>query len=88
MKTAWLLLGGLLCASSWQANAAATIADSSTETPDASLTSMGSQPSAGTMSGGPAVSLDKTRAQVYQELLQAQHNGQAARIQEVFKGGN
>jgi hypothetical protein len=87
MKTAWLLIGGVLCVSSWQANAAATIADSSTETPDTTLTSVGSQPSAGTMSGGPAVSLDKTRAQVYQELLQSQQNGEAARMQQLFKGG-
>ncbi|MFL9958995.1 hypothetical protein PQR65_36960 [Paraburkholderia nemoris] len=88
MKTAWLLVGGLLCVSSWQVNAASTIADSSAAPSDAALNSQGSQPSAGTMSGGPAVSLDKTRAQVYQELLQAQHNGEAARIQELFKGGN
>jgi hypothetical protein len=37
------------------------------------------------MSGGPAASPDKSRAQVYQELLQAQRNGEVARLHE-FRG--
>jgi len=35
--------------------------------------------------GSPA---GKSRDQVYRELIQSQQNGEAARLQELFKGGN
>jgi hypothetical protein len=40
------------------------------------------------MSGGPAKAQGLTRADVYQQLIQSQKNGEAARLQDLFKGGN
>jgi len=39
------------------------------------------------MSGGAAIQQGKTRADVYQDLVRSQHNGEAARLQQLFKGG-
>jgi hypothetical protein len=33
-------------------------------------------------------SAGKSRGQVYRELIQAEQNGDAARLRELFKGGN
>lgn len=38
-----------------------------------------------TAMGGPA---GKTRDQVYRELVQSQHNGDADHLKDLFKGGN
>jgi hypothetical protein len=32
--------------------------------------------------------MGKTRGQVYQDLLQSQRSGEAARLQELYRGGN
>jgi hypothetical protein len=32
--------------------------------------------------------MGKTRDQVYQDIVQIQHTSQAARLQELYKGGN
>jgi hypothetical protein len=88
MKTALLIVGGVLCVSSWQASAADANADQSAGTPNTVLTSEGAPPSAGVMSGDSAVPIGKTRGQVYQELLQSERNGEAARLRELYKGGH
>jgi parvulin-like peptidyl-prolyl isomerase len=87
MKTTFLLVGGLLCVSAWQANAA-DVGVNAAGTPDTVANSQGSELSTGTtMSGGPAISHEKTRAEVYQDLIQSQRSGEAARLHELFKGG-
>jgi hypothetical protein len=89
MKTTFLLVGGLLCVSAWQANAADVGANASAGTPDTVANSQGPELSSGTtMSGGPAISQEKTRAEVYQDLIQSQRSGEAARLHELFKGGS
>jgi hypothetical protein len=89
MKTTFLLVGGLLCVSAWQANAADVGANASAGTPDTVANSQGPELSSGTtMSGGPAISQGKTRAEVYQDLIQSQRSGEAARLHELFKGGS
>jgi hypothetical protein len=40
------------------------------------------------MSGSPASTQGLSRAAVYQQLVQSQKNGEAARLQDLFKGGN
>ncbi|CAG4904405.1 DUF4148 domain-containing protein [Paraburkholderia saeva] len=52
---------------------------------DAAATSVGGTNSTRSEMGSPQ---GKSRDQVYQELVQAQHNGQIARLQELYKGGN
>jgi hypothetical protein len=89
MKTTLLLVGGLLCASAWQVNAADVGANASAGTPDTVANSQGPELSSGTtMSGGPAIPQVKTRVEVYQELIQSQRSGEAARLHELFKGGS
>jgi hypothetical protein len=52
---------------------------------DAATTSVGGMNSTRSEMGS---SQAKSRDQVYQELVQAQHNGQIERLQELYKGGN
>jgi hypothetical protein len=62
--------------------------DASTQTQpsqDLATTSVGGTPSTATEMGSPA---GKSREQVYNELIQSQHNGEADRMRELFKGGN
>jgi hypothetical protein len=86
MKRALMIAGGLLYALSWQAHAEDAGTDTTAQTQQSVADSVGGQPATTTMSGGPAQGL--TRAQVYQQLLQSQQSGEAARMQELFKGGN
>src|SRR6201999_3441283 len=86
MKTALLVAGGLLCMYAWHANAQDTTADPTTATQASAVNSEGPDASANSMSGGPAMFHAKTRADVYQDLVRSQQDGQAARLQELYKG--
>jgi hypothetical protein len=88
MNKAFLMVGVLLCTSSWQANATDVGADSSPGAPAVDSSAQGGVPATTSMAGGPSASLGKTRAQVNQELLDSQRNGEAARMRELFKGGS
>jgi hypothetical protein len=92
MKTVLILCGGVLCLSTWQAYAQesnTTTSVSSAATPETVINSEGPGISSVSMSGGGAtMSHGKTRAQVYQDLVHSQQDGEAARLQELFKGGN
>lgn len=90
MKTMLILCGGALCLSALQAYAqeSTNTTTSTTATPETVINSEGPGTSATSMSGGAAMSHGKTRADVYQDLVRSQQNGEAARIQELFKGGN
>ncbi|WP_120346057.1 DUF4148 domain-containing protein [Paraburkholderia fungorum] len=62
--------------------------DASTQTQpsqDLVTTSVGGTPSTSTEMGSPT---GKSRDQVYNELIQSQHNGEADRMRDLFKGGN
>jgi hypothetical protein len=91
MKTMLILCGGVLCLSALQAYAqesATNTATSTPTTPDTVVNSEGPGMSATSMSGGAAISHGKTRSEVYQDLVRSQKNGEAARLNELFKGGN
>jgi hypothetical protein len=86
MKTALFVAGGLICMSAWHANAQETTADPTTAAQASTANSEGPDASATSMSGGPAMFHAKTRADVYQDLVRSQQDGQAARLQELYKG--
>ncbi|RFU49374.1 hypothetical protein [Paraburkholderia sp. DHOC27] len=86
MKTISLVAGGLLCACVWHANAQDNPAGTTTTAQAGAVTSEGPDVAATSMSGGPAMMHGKTRAEVYQELVRSQQDGEAARIQELYKG--
>jgi hypothetical protein len=88
MKKALIIAGGLLFACTLQAQAQDTDPQTSAQNQSAMADSMGGQPSTTSMSGGPATPQGLTRADVYQQLLQSQKSGEAARLQDLFKGGN
>lgn len=90
MKTMLILCGGALCLSALQAYAQenANTATSTASTPDTTINSEGPSTSATSMSGGAAMSHGKTRADVYQDLVHSQQDGEAARLQQLFRGGN
>jgi hypothetical protein len=52
---------------------------------DLATTAVGGTPSTSSEMGSPT---GKTRQQVYNELIQSQHDGEAARMNALFKGGN
>ncbi|MFM0223668.1 hypothetical protein [Paraburkholderia dipogonis] len=87
MKTALLLFSGMLCACSLQANAQETTTQQPPTATEIMNSSQGSDMSTSSMSGGPAIQQGKTRAEVYQDLVRSQQNGEAARLQQLFKGG-
>ncbi|QCP52775.1 hypothetical protein FAZ95_26945 [Trinickia violacea] len=86
MKTVCVLVGGLLCVSAWQAYAADASGNSQAATADVVNNAEGPVGSAGTMSGGPSANVGKTRADVYQDLVRSQTDGEAARIRDFYKG--
>ncbi|MEM5382898.1 hypothetical protein VSR68_04730 [Paraburkholderia phymatum] len=90
MKTMLILCGGVLCLSALQAYAqesATNTATSTSTTPETVVNSEGPGMSSTSMSGS-AISHGKTRAEVYQDLVRSQKNGEAARLNDLFKGGN
>ncbi|WP_027803668.1 hypothetical protein [Paraburkholderia dilworthii] len=87
MKTALLLVGGAICMSAWQANAADTISNPSPTTSETVTTSQGPDFSGHSMSGGAALPFGKNRAEVYQDLVRSKNDGGAARIQQLYRGG-
>jgi hypothetical protein len=90
MKTVLILCGGALCLSAVQAYAqeATTTTSASTATPDTTINSEGPGMSTNSMSGGSAMNRGKTRAEVYQDLVRSQHDGESQRLNDLFKGGN
>ena len=86
MKTVLLVAGGLLCTCALHANAQATGANQTTGVQTSADNSEGSDMSGNSMSGAPATLQGKTRAEVYQDLVRSQTNGEAARLQALFKG--
>ncbi|MFM0646114.1 hypothetical protein PQR14_17445 [Paraburkholderia bryophila] len=90
MKKALIIASGLLGALAWQAQAHAQDAgtENTAQAQPAVADSVGGQPTTTSMSGGPARAQALTRADVYQQLVQSQKGAEAARLQELFKGGN
>ncbi|MBP0588648.1 hypothetical protein J8I87_02740 [Paraburkholderia sp. LEh10] len=86
MKTIIILCGGALCLSTWQANAQEATT-SATATPETVINSEGPGMSTNSMSGSAAMH-GKTRSEVYQDLVRSQKDGEQARLQDLFKGGN
>ncbi|CAH2774799.1 MAG: hypothetical protein CPDRYMAC_0529 [uncultured Paraburkholderia sp.] len=88
MKKALIIAGGLLFAFALQAQAQDADTQTSAQNQPNAADSVGGQPSTMSMSDGPAAPQGLTRADVYQQLIQSQKNGEAARLQDLFKGGN
>lgn len=86
MKTALLLVGGAICMSAWQANAADTNSNPSPAMSETVIASQGPDFSGHSMSGGAAVPLAKSRADIYQDLVHSKNNGEAAHIQQLYRG--
>ena len=86
MKTALIVAGGLLCTCALHANAQATGANPTIGVQTSADNSEGSDISGNSTSGVPATLHAKTREEVYQDLVRSQKNGEAARLQELFKG--
>jgi hypothetical protein len=87
MKTALLLVSGVLCACSLQANAQETTTQQPPTATEIMSSSQGPDMSTNSMSGGAAIQHGKTRADVYQDLVRSQQNGDAARLRELYQGG-
>lgn len=90
MKTALFVAGGLICVCASYAYAQNTTANPTTTAqsvaqPNA-MTSEGPDPSGSSMSGGPGMTYGKTRAEVYQDLVRSQQNGEGAQLQALLKG--
>jgi hypothetical protein len=86
MKTALLLASGILGATlSWQVCAQQENSNPTSPSADMTANSEGPATAATTMSGGPAAH-QKTRAEVYQDLIRFQQDGQADQLREVYKG--
>ncbi|SEJ92695.1 hypothetical protein [Paraburkholderia diazotrophica] len=88
MKTMLILCGSVLCLSVSQAYAQESATNTATTTPETVVNSEGPGMSATSMSGGATISHGKTRSEVYQDLVRSQKSGEAARLNELFKGGN
>lgn len=88
MKKALIIAAGLACAFAWQAHAQDTNVSNTAQAQPTAADAVGGQPSTMSMSGGPAHAQGLTRAEVRQQLELSQKNGEAARLQELFKGGN
>ncbi|WP_109479967.1 hypothetical protein [Paraburkholderia sp. C35] len=86
MKAVLFVAGGLLCTCAWYANAQTIQPNPAADVQTSADTSEGPDASANSMSGAPAMMHGKTRAEVYQELVRSQKNGEAAWIQEFYKG--
>ncbi|WP_144142697.1 hypothetical protein [Paraburkholderia sp. BCC1884] len=87
MKTSLLLVSGMLCVGSWQASAQETDPPAQPTNAELVNNAQGSSTATNSMSGGPAALQGKTRADVYQDLVRSQQSGEAARLQELYKGG-
>jgi hypothetical protein len=87
MKTALLLVGGAICMSAWQANAAEAISNPSPGTSETVITSQGPDFSGHSMSGAAAAPPGKSRVEVYQDLARSKNDGEAARTQQLYRGG-
>jgi hypothetical protein len=86
MRTALLVAGGLLCACAWHANAQSTSANPTTAAQPDAMSSEGPDPSGTSMSGGNGMTYGKTRAEVYQDLVHSQQDGEATRLRALYNG--
>jgi hypothetical protein len=86
MKTALLLVGGAICTSAWQANVADTNSNPSPAMSETVIVSQGADFSDHSISGGAAVPLAKSRADIYQDLVRSKNDGEAAHIQQLYRG--
>jgi hypothetical protein len=88
MKTPLFVAGGLLCACVWHANAQDTTANPTAAAPASilKLDSEGPDATGSSMSGAPAALHGKTRAEVYEDLVHSKQDGEAARIQQFYRG--
>jgi hypothetical protein len=86
MKTLRIVVLGALtfaCAQAFAQDASMQQSPQAGQTP--ATLAVGGVPSTSSEMGAP---MGKTRAQVYQDLIQSQQDGQAARMQELYKGGD
>jgi hypothetical protein len=88
MKKVLIIAAGLACAFAWQAHAQDASTPNTAQAQPTAADAVGGQPSTMSMSGGPAHAQGLTRAEVLQQLEQSQKSGEAARLQELFRGGN
>lgn len=88
MKKFLIIAGVLACAFASQAQAQEASTQDTAQAQPTAADAVGGQPATTSMSGGPAHTQGLTRAEVYQQLEQSQKNGESARLQELFKGGN
>ncbi|MGF6778599.1 hypothetical protein [Paraburkholderia sp. GAS334] len=86
MKTALVIIGGAICMSTWQANAAETATNPSSLTSESVINSEGPDFSTHSMSGSASVPYGKSRADVYQDLVHSKSDGEAAQMQKLFRG--
>lgn len=85
MKTSLLLVGGAICVSAWQANAADTTPNPSPAT-EVMSDSQGPDFSGRSVSGGASATHEKNRADVYQDLVHSKNDAEAVRIQQLYRG--
>jgi hypothetical protein len=88
MKTLRMVVIGaftLTCAQAFAQDASTAPQSSDTAGQGSAALAVGGVPSTTGEMGAP---MGKTRDQVYQDLVQSQHTSQAARLQELYKGGN
>lgn len=88
MMKALIVACGLACAFASQAYAQDSSTANTAQAEPTTADAVGGQPATTSMSGGPARAQGLTRADVYKQLVESQKNGEAARLQEFFKGGN
>ncbi|WP_144139949.1 hypothetical protein [Paraburkholderia sp. BCC1884] len=86
MKKALIVAAGLLGVLTLQARAQDAPPQPEAQAQPTAADAVGGQPATMSMSGGPAHTEALTRADVYQQLVQSQKNGDSALIQGVFKG--
>jgi hypothetical protein len=86
MKTALLIVGGAICMSASQANASDTSSNPSPATAETVITSQGPDFFGHSMSGGAAAPLARSRADIYQDLVRSKNDGEAVRIQQLYRG--
>ncbi|SIT41681.1 conserved exported hypothetical protein [Paraburkholderia ribeironis] len=88
MKKTLIIAGALACAFASQAYAQDASTPTTAQAQPTAADAVGGQPATMSMSGGPAHAQGLTRAEVIHQLEESQKNGEAARLQELFKGGN
>jgi hypothetical protein len=86
MRTSLFIAGGLICVCASHAYAQNSTTNPTTAAQPDAMSSEGPDPSGSSMSGARSMTYGKTRAEVYQFLVRSQQDGEAVRMQELFKG--